>query len=151
LQELKDVQFLIQTGAASYGELVERFGERGEHHRLVPFIADMGEAYSASDIALSRAGGGGIAEMAALGVPPILVPLEIAADQHQRANANALVARDAAVLIEESDLNPRILTDTIQSLLGNPQLLETMRDNLASFARPDAAYSIIRTLNALEP
>jgi UDP-N-acetylglucosamine--N-acetylmuramyl-(pentapeptide) pyrophosphoryl-undecaprenol N-acetylglucosamine transferase len=147
----KDLQFLIQSGAQNHPGLVAEFGESGENYRLVPFIEDMSLPYSAADFALSRAGGGAIAEMAALGVPPILVPLATASDQHQLENAKALVSTDAALLIEEKDLNPESLSEEISSLLENPELLESLRDNLSAFAKPDAASSIIKALNALEP
>jgi UDP-N-acetylglucosamine--N-acetylmuramyl-(pentapeptide) pyrophosphoryl-undecaprenol N-acetylglucosamine transferase len=148
-RRLPDVQFLVQTGDLNYGDLRARFGETGENHRLVQFIEDMGLAYSAADLAVSRAGGGVIAEMATLSLPAVLVPLRIAADDHQLWNARALEGTGSAVLVEENELTPDGLADRVGSLLRSPETLEAMRESLRSHARPDAASSIIKVLQDL--
>lgn len=72
--------------------------------RFLPFCDRMADAYGAADLAVSRAGAGTLAELAACGVPAVLVPLPTAADDHQSANARARERVGAARLCAERDL-----------------------------------------------
>ena len=91
----------------------------------LPFCDRMAEAYSASDLVVSRAGAGTLAELAACGTAAVLVPYPRAADDHQTANAAARVAAGAAVLLREQDIGA--LLDTVVALLENPAALAAMR------------------------
>lgn len=97
--------------------------------RYLPFCDRMAEAYSAADLAVSRAGAGTLAELAACGTPALLVPYPRAADDHQTANARARELAGGAVLVRESEL------DTLRSLtarwLGDVDGLARMRTCLA--------------------
>ena len=102
-----------------YGEAVIRY---------VPFCDRMAAAYSAADIAVSRAGAGTLAELAACRTPAILVPYPRAADDHQTANARAREVVGASLLCPESELAG--LLPIIERLIAQPQLLTQMREAL---------------------
>ena len=146
---LAEVFFLIQTGMRNFEELKAIKGERGENFRLMPHIERMDLAYSSADLAVSRAGGGAIAELAYHGVPSILVPFPEAKRNHQLLNARALHEVGGALVIEESELTPESLATALQKLLDNPQKLETMRKALKNFAAPEAALKIVEIAEEL--
>lgn len=97
----------------------------GRLARFLPFCDRMADAYSAADLAVSRAGAGTLAELAACGVPAILVPLPSAADDHQSANARAVAAVGAARVRPESEL-AGLLAEVV-GLLARPEQLAAMR------------------------
>jgi UDP-N-acetylglucosamine--N-acetylmuramyl-(pentapeptide) pyrophosphoryl-undecaprenol N-acetylglucosamine transferase len=95
----------------------------------MPFCHQMGLAYSASDLAVTRAGAGTLAELATCRTPAVLVPLPSAADDHQTANALFAAEAGAAILWPERDL-PQLATLLYDRLSNNAALAE-MRDALA--------------------
>lgn len=97
--------------------------------RYLPFCDRMAEAYSAADLAVSRAGAGTLAELAACGTPAVLVPYPRAADDHQTANARARELAGGAVLVPESELD--LLHGLVPRLLGDADGLARMRASLA--------------------
>jgi len=101
--------------------------------------------YAASTVALSRAGAGSISELAAAGVPAILVPLPGLARDHQRANARATEQAGGCVLREQDDL-PSTLVPTLSELLAHPETLAALRDGMRTLHRADAAEHLARIL-----
>lgn len=98
------VQFIWQTGKYYYDKIMERLGkEKAKPDNLVvtDFISDMGAAYKAADVVVSRAGAGSISEFCLLGKPVILVPSPNVAEDHQTKNALALVNRQAALYVKD--------------------------------------------------
>src|SRR5204863_1619932 len=84
-----------QTGAADVDEVRAAYAALGLPARVEPFITDMAGAYATADVVISRAGAMSCAEVTAVGLPAILVPYPHAADDHQRRNAEVLVAAGA--------------------------------------------------------
>lgn len=111
------------------------------------FIFDMPKYYRWADVAVCRGGASTLAEVAAFGVPPIVVPLP-AADGHQEKNAEALRAAGAAVIIPQRELTPARLQQEIARLRSDPELRAEMRKNLQKFFRPKAAHHIARAMLA---
>ena len=142
-----DICVIHQTGANEYDAVARDFSNSGVSGEVLPFIQDMAEAFSKSDLVLGRAGAGGVNEIAAAGMPSILVPLPFAADDHQRRNAEALVQANAARMIADADLTGEKLFAEVEALSGSPALLGEMRRNVARFAHPGAAE---RAANVLE-
>ena len=105
---------------------------------------ELREAYAASDLVLSSAGSGSIFEIAALGKPSILVPLALAAQDHQAKNAYAYTdsTGGAALVIEETNLSPRFLLEKIKYIFAVPGELERMSKTAKSFAKPDSGRLI---------
>ena len=103
---------------------------------------------AAADLAVSRAGGNTVAELAVAGVPSILVPLPGAPGDHQTANARALVDAGAAVLVADVDLSTARLVEEVDGLLGDPTRLDAMSSGAIAVARRDAAESIAALVEA---
>ena len=97
---------------------------------------------AAADVVVGRAGGTTVAELAAVGMPSVLVPLPIAPNDHQTANAMALVRAGAAVLIPDGELTTERLADELGALLDDTERLTRMEAAARSFARPDAAERV---------
>jgi UDP-N-acetylglucosamine--N-acetylmuramyl-(pentapeptide) pyrophosphoryl-undecaprenol N-acetylglucosamine transferase len=111
--------------------------------RVEAFLDDMAAQFAQSHLVMARSGASTVAELSAAGKPSLLIPFAAAADDHQRSNAEVMVDADAAVMIEERQLDPPdILLHTLQSLLADPEKLRVMAANAARQARPGAAERI---------
>jgi len=123
--------------------LKESNGER--YYHMVASLAEeeMRGAYLLADIIVSRAGST-LFEIAAWGKPSIVIPLRIAAQDHQRANAYAYAASGAAVVIEEANLTPSLLLHEITSIAEHADHRARMAAAAKAFARTDAALVIAK-------
>lgn len=113
------------------------------------YIDNMPYALASSDLAISRAGAMGTAELLAWGIPAILIPLPTAAADHQTHNARALAEAGAAVMLVERELTPARLWTELESLVGDDARRATMTAAALARARPDAAKEIAHALAAL--
>ncbi len=118
-------EVLHQTGRHNFEETVQAYRARGIDADVRPFIDDMASAYGWADLAVCRSGALTVAELAAAGVPAILVPFPAAVDDHQTRNAQFAVRAGAAQIMGESALTPISLAALLRALLqgGRPQLL----------------------------
>lgn len=120
--------------------------------RVVPYITDLPEVLSRAAFAVSRAGAGTLADLAAFAIPSLLVPYPFAKDDHQRANARVFEKRDAAILKSEGDLNPESLAWVLSEVLVDPEKRSMMARAAAEFDAPDSARIIVREmLECLSP
>jgi len=140
LPKLKEeqVQLIWQTGQQYFDAHKEELEKlQTAQFKIMPFISNMAYAYSVADIIVSRAGALAIAELTIVGAPTLLVPFPFAAEDHQTKNAQALVSKDAALLISdhniETDLLPKIL-----ELLHNTTLCQNLSQNIKKLACPKA-------------
>jgi UDP-N-acetylglucosamine--N-acetylmuramyl-(pentapeptide) pyrophosphoryl-undecaprenol N-acetylglucosamine transferase len=113
---------------------------------LLPVLDGLGAAYGAADLALMRSGSA-VWELAAAGLPAILVPYPFATADHQTKNARYFEAAGGAIVIPESELGR--VPETARSLLDDPARLAAMSEAMRSVARPDAAERIAEELTAL--
>jgi UDP-N-acetylglucosamine--N-acetylmuramyl-(pentapeptide) pyrophosphoryl-undecaprenol N-acetylglucosamine transferase len=113
------------------------------------FIEDMATAYAWADLVVCRAGALTVAELAAAGLPAVLVPFPHAVDDHQTANADYLVSAGAALLIQERELTPQRFADALNSLLGDRSRLRQMAAAARSRAWPQARDRIVDECLAL--
>lgn len=109
------------------------------------FIYDMPKYYQWADIIVSRGGASSIAEAAAFGIIPIIIPLP-AADNHQQKNAESLVAKNAGRMILQNELTPARLISEVQTLRNDKALREQMVQNIKSFYIPQAATTIAKEI-----
>ena len=116
-------------------------------YRLFDFTTDFDIALAAADVSVCRAGGS-IFELAAAGLPSILVPYPYATADHQALNARWLVDGDAALMVRDDALDGATLRAMLDDLLGDPQKLAAMRENALRLAMPDAADRIADQLEA---
>ena len=112
---------------------------RDSAYEAVRYEEDMATALAAADLVVSRAGATTVAEVAAIGVGSVLVPLPIATADHQTANAQALVDAGAAILIPDAELDGDRLESELEELLADRDRLGTMADAARRQGRPDAA------------
>jgi UDP-N-acetylglucosamine--N-acetylmuramyl-(pentapeptide) pyrophosphoryl-undecaprenol N-acetylglucosamine transferase len=100
---------------------------------------------AAADLAVSRAGGT-VWELAAAGLPALLVPYPHATGHHQHANARHFAAAGGAVIVEDDALDGETLRTVVSDLRAEPERLEEMRDGMRACARPEAAATVAREL-----
>ncbi len=121
----------------------------GYQAELRPFFEDLPARLADAHLVISRAGASSVAELLALGRPAILVPFRLAADDHQRANAQAVAAAGAGVLIDEAELESRGACGPDQGLAEQPEQLATMATRRASSAGPTRARALADALDGL--
>jgi UDP-N-acetylglucosamine--N-acetylmuramyl-(pentapeptide) pyrophosphoryl-undecaprenol N-acetylglucosamine transferase len=139
-----DLQILHLAGpknAAEVSSIVDLMRAEGDSlvYRVVGYTDAMELAYACSDLALCRSGASTVAELAAVGLPAILVPLPISLDDDQRRNAEAVVEAGGARMILNQDLKPQVVVEVVEELIGDADRLESMTAGVRSLARPDAA------------
>lgn len=122
---------------------------RADRIRVVPWIEELGAQLDRVDLAVARAGAMFVSELAAAGVPAILVPFPGAAGDHQHVNARALSEAGAALVREESDLAAAELWGLVGELLADRERLRRMADAAAARGAPDAADRIAAELLGL--
>ncbi|WP_429912269.1 undecaprenyldiphospho-muramoylpentapeptide beta-N-acetylglucosaminyltransferase [Glycocaulis sp.] len=114
------------------------YAEAGVQAHCEPFFEDMGPLYAAAHLVISRSGASSVSEIAALGRPSLLVPLEIAADDHQRANAMSLAQAGGAQIITEDEIAAGALRARLETLLGDGEALASMAEAALQAGKPDA-------------
>ena len=132
------------SGERDYPRLRDRV--RRPDYVLLPVMDGLGAALGAADLAVSRAGGS-VWELAAAGVPAVLVPYPYATGDHQTKNARHFERAGGAVVVPEAELGRA--ADLVRSLLDDPDRLAGMREAMLAAARPDAAETIAEELIAL--
>jgi UDP-N-acetylglucosamine--N-acetylmuramyl-(pentapeptide) pyrophosphoryl-undecaprenol N-acetylglucosamine transferase len=132
----RPVQFLVQTGAKDHDEVEKALAGTRFPASVNAFLTDMNDAYALADVVVCRAGAMTLSEIAACGLPSVLVPYPHATDDHQTQNAQEIVDRGAAVMVADSELDGARLAKELHRLLGNPNRLRRM----ASLARGSARY-----------
>ncbi len=138
-----------QTGERDLEMVRDGYRRAGLEARVEPFLYAMDREMKSADVVVCRAGATTLAELTAAGRPSILVPLPTATDDHQRGNARALVARGAALMIEQRELTGDRLAAEIVALVADSARRGRMREAARSLARPDAARVIADKVLAL--
>src|SRR5204862_6393203 len=138
-----DLQVLVLTGAAHHESTVRGLPEHGALRvRALPFLARTELAYSVADLVVARAGATTIAEVAACGIPSVLVPYPYATAGHQEANARALQAAGGASVILDDQLSAESLAERIEALVDHEERLRAMSERASAWARPEAASAV---------
>ena len=138
------LQFIWQTGKYYSAEISERLtGQDLPNMKVTDFITDMGAAYRAADLVISRAGASSISEFCLIGKPVILVPSPNVAEDHQTKNALALSTRDAAIYIKDAEA-PDVLIQTAIDTVNDDTKLKSLSENVLKLALPDSANIIAK-------
>ncbi|MCQ2471468.1 MAG: undecaprenyldiphospho-muramoylpentapeptide beta-N-acetylglucosaminyltransferase [Clostridia bacterium] len=136
-----------KNGVALIDELGQKINlDENKHIMLREYINDMDRCMSAADLVICRAGASSISELQVMGKASILIPYPYAAENHQFYNAKDLVDNNAAILIEEKDLNGEKLSQVVDLLISNPDKLKEFGDNAKKMAVTDAAKRITENL-----
>lgn len=134
------VQFIWQTGKYYNASIMAELKQRGTVPSLhvTDFISDMGAAYEAADLVISRAGASSISEFCLIGKPVILVPSPNVAEDHQTKNAMALVNKNAALYVKDADAPAEVVKLALQTVKDDARLKE-LSENILKLALPDSA------------
>ncbi len=112
------------------------------HAEVAPFFKDMAERYARAHLIIARAGASSVTEIAVVGRPAIFVPLAIAADDHQTANAEGLTQIGAADALSEATFTPETLVKLLALRLDDPHGLAVRAAAAKAAGKPDAAQTL---------
>lgn len=145
-QHRDDVRLVVKTGATTHEQIVEQLATNPGRHLVdaVRYLDRIDHAYAAADIGIHRAGAGTVSELAAVGLPSILVPLPHHEHDEQAHNAQPLVDAGGALLVRDPDAVAGTVGPMIEALLDDRARLAAMRTALLGSARPDAATELAR-------
>lgn len=138
------VQVIWQTGKQYYEE-AKHIAQAYPTIKVYDFIRQMDYAYTAADIIISRAGAGTISELCIVGKPCVFVPSPNVTEDHQTKNAQALVAKQAALLIPDADAKDTLFDVTLD-LLQQPERMQLLATNIKALAIPNAAEKIVNEI-----
>jgi UDP-N-acetylglucosamine--N-acetylmuramyl-(pentapeptide) pyrophosphoryl-undecaprenol N-acetylglucosamine transferase len=134
-------EVLHQAGSGAE-ETRKLYAQSGVEARVEEFIDDVMSAYCWADLVVARAGALTVAELAAVGVGAVLVPLRYAIDDHQTANARHFVAGGAGVLLPELELTPQRLAQELSAVLTDFERLLAMAETARAKAQVGAAETL---------
>jgi UDP-N-acetylglucosamine--N-acetylmuramyl-(pentapeptide) pyrophosphoryl-undecaprenol N-acetylglucosamine transferase len=140
-RDRRGLRILLKTGAEHLQAVQAELEQRGVSHlvRCMAFLDRMDLAYASADMALCRAGAGTVAELAAAGLPSILVPYPHAPGDHQTANARPLVSAGGAILVPDLEADAARIGTIADELLGDEERRIRMSAGARSLSRPNAA------------
>lgn len=142
MEQSKDIQFIWQTGKYYNADINKRLeGKKPENLLVTDFICDMGAAYKAADLVISRAGASSISEFCLIGKPVILIPSPNVAEDHQTKNAMALVVKDAAIYVKDADAPSSLLKLAINTVRDSAKL-NMLSTNIRKLGMKDSAELI---------
>jgi len=129
--------------------VTQAYAAAGVEADLKPFFTDMGDRLAAAHLAIARAGASTVTELMAVGRPAILVPLAIATDDHQAANAEALIEVGAADMLRENAFTADALAALLAERLGDPHGLSVRAAAARAAGRVNAAEALAELCEAL--
>ena len=136
----KDYEILFITGKGSYDEVIKNKYPRNV--KILPFFEGLPSIMKKTDLMITRAGASTLSEIIALKVPSIIIPSPFVANNHQYLNALDLVNKDAAIMIEEKNLEDGVLYENVDKLIHDSKKLQSMKENLSKL-RVDGSADII--------
>lgn len=142
LPEAERPEVRHQAGRDKDATTRQAYAEQGVDAEVMPFIDDMAGAYGWADLVVCRAGALTVAELAAAARPALFVPFPFAVDDHQTANARALVEEGAAGLLPQAELTAATLAERLAALL-DPDTLATMAARARACAHLDAVERLV--------
>ena len=146
---LNNLQLIWQTGSAS-GEAYKQAAKPHINIWVSDFITQMEMGYAAADVVVSRAGAMAVTELCVAKKPVVFVPFPFAAEDHQTANAQHLVDKQAALMIKDSEAKEKLAT-SIVSLVKNKDLMEKLAQNIGKMAITNADEVIANEVAPLPP
>lgn len=134
-----EVQFIWQTGKYYYQKISDSMkGKELPNLKVMDFISDMGAAYKAADLIISRAGASSISEFQIIGKPVILIPSPNVAEDHQTKNAMALVNKQAAIYVKDAEA-PDTLLPLALKVIADDSKLKSLNENVKKMGLKNSA------------
>jgi UDP-N-acetylglucosamine--N-acetylmuramyl-(pentapeptide) pyrophosphoryl-undecaprenol N-acetylglucosamine transferase len=154
LDQFANLEIVHQAGARQAESTAESYARAGltgqQRVRVQPYLDQMPQEFAAADLLLCRSGASTMAELAAAGRASLLVPFALAADDHQRRNAEVFLQAGAARMLTEAGLaDPERLLNELSRLLADPEELRAMGERARTLAKPDAARQIASMIEKL--
>ena len=143
LDELKP-NIWHQTGENKHDFTQEKYTHYGVSARVDAFIENMQDAYAWADLVICRAGAITVAELSVAGLGAIFIPYPYAVEDHQTANASALVNAGAAIMVDEKNLTAEKLAQLLTDLLSNREKIKSFAKAATAFAKPQAARDVAK-------
>ena len=143
-----DVQLIWQTGMFYYDRCKAAQMDLGQSGKIQAFITEMGPALAAADVVVSRAGAIALSEFCSLGKACILVPSPNVAEDHQKKNAQALSENDAAILVEEKNIDTELF-EAVNGLVKDVEMQKKLGANCKKMDKPKAAERIVDIIEEL--
>ncbi len=144
--EKENIQIIWQIGKFYFDEFTERIKDFAkENIRTFGFLREMDLAYAAADVVITRAGALSISELCLAEKPSIFVPSPNVSEDHQTKNAKALTENKAALMVSDKDAKEKLVVEAIK-LLKDVPLMEELKKNIKTMARPNAAESIVKEI-----
>jgi UDP-N-acetylglucosamine--N-acetylmuramyl-(pentapeptide) pyrophosphoryl-undecaprenol N-acetylglucosamine transferase len=143
-RQIPGLYLIHQTGERDYNEVQAAYAKAGASAEVSAFIDNMPQAFARADLLVCRSGASTVAEATAAGKPAIFVPFPQAADDHQRRNAEAIVAGGAALLVPQAELTPERLSKTVVELFADRKRLQEMSERARALSHVDAAGRVAR-------
>lgn len=141
---INEIQLIWQTGKNNAG-LFKEMAEGKKNIWVGDFIKEMEMAYAAADIVVSRAGAMAVTELCVVGKPAIFVPYPLSSENHQTANANALVKKGAAMMVEDKDVKTKLI-DTLVALAKDSIKQESLVNHIKPLAITNADFVIAKEI-----
>jgi len=146
------IRILHQSGPAMLEQTRDAYRNQGLDATVKAFVDDMASVYAWADLVICRAGAMTVSELAAVGLPAILIPFPFAIDDHQTANARYFSEAGAALLLDQKHLTPAGLAKIVEDLTLNRESLVRMGVLAKSLARPQATQDVVQhCLQAISP
>ena len=148
----QEYHFIYVTGEVHYQgvqDQIQKLAFFPGNLTLRPFIYNMPEVLAGIDLIVNRAGASFLAEITALGLPSILIPSPYVTNNHQEKNARWVERQGAGLVILETELTGKVLLQTINQILSNPQVNQKMGEAAKSLGQPEAATLIYEQLKAI--
>lgn len=144
-------QLMHVTGSRFYDKFIEDIKDVNldKNIRILPYLYDMPEALSVSNLLITSAGAITLAEISALGIPSILIPKSYTAENHQEYNARSFEEKGASIMILEKDLEPSSFKQQISALINDKEKLIKMSHNAKKLGKKDAAKLILSEISKL--
>ena len=147
--EKAGLQLIWQTGKTN-ADKYKQAANGNDSIWINEFITRMEMAYAAADIVISRSGAMAVTELCVVGKPSIFIPYPFAAEDHQTANAMALVEKKAALLVKDSEVNDKLVA-TLITLSTDEALKSELKTNISALAITNADEVIAREVLTLNP
>lgn len=142
----QNIQIIWQCGKLYFNDY-EKYNSR-ENVQVLAFIDRMDLVYAAADVVISRSGASSVSELCIVGKPTIFIPSPNVAEDHQTKNAKAIVDKNGAILIRESELNDQFET-VISDLISNAAKQIELSQNIKKLALPNATKTIVEEIKKL--
>ena len=147
LFDKKDYEVLYVTGKQGYDEIIKN--KFPNNVKVVPYVENMTRIMKKTDLIVTRSGASTLSEIIALKTPSILIPSPYVPNNHQYVNAMDLVNIDAAILMEEKDLDSKKLVSIIDESLNDDKKLNKMKTNLEKLDIKESATVIYNNIKKL--